>query len=698
MRQKLNFASDAKTWYDRASTATQLDAEPVLTFLSPAFSITWFRERGHRIWMAIIKPSEKVAEHFALSMEYVLIGHGFPTDFQQRTLLADPPAELQYRVDSRIRFVASAAPLMRATCAAWAAQKKIAIIPVDAQSLNLEGALQHTYDILTNSLWRRDVFDDSEPITDAAEFFGRQQAVQELATKAFLGQPTAVFGLRKIGKSSLLRRVQGLLDVDAGHLVATTLLLCNSTRLKAGRWWTVLVELLNGWSRTLELRAAALGSPVRPRVAKLAELITEGRRLGDPSAVAEAFEYDFSRLVRAAKQIQRDKGLGDLRLVAVFDEVDHFYPHLPDSGYWAEDYFFLWNTLQALKRGLSDPAEVVYTIGGVNPAGVEAGSLRGKPNPLFEMSRLFLGPLLLKESRELLMGLGSRVGFVFDDGAIDRCYEITGGHPWLLRKLGSKIHKAYSDRSERMLVTAGQVTRTFQRTKRDFYAHIDWILNHLRDVAPDEFRLLRDISVGGRDKYLSDWSDQGFRDTFADHLFEYGLVRFTDDRPEVALGLVRDALTLPAASSLSEQKKQLREAIDLFESTIRSRLRTDLGAALGLGAVVDAIVEAVPKEATNRSLGREQLRGVGENGGLQALVENLNWSDYLILLDKFHSQIRWSGQPIDADERMARIKEVVKFLHLVRHNNDSELHKIILDRGFDTVYRELTMVHEMVAG
>lgn len=697
-RKRIRWGAEAKASFDRSGRVTQIDAEPVLLFLSAGFFINWFKETNQRVWMAIIKPTEKLAQHFSLSMEYVVIGHGFPNDFQQRTLLAEPPLNEMYRVDPRIRFVASAAPLMRASCAAWAAQKRIAVIPLDPQEVSSEeDDLSRIYEILTAALWRRDVFDDSEPVTDPAEFFGRQHVVQEVVTKAFLGQPTAVFGLRKIGKSSLIRRVQGLLDADTSHITATALILCNNARIKSGRWWAVAADVLRGWAKAVEKRAEQLGSPVRPRISRLDELIRDGRTQ-DAAAVAEAFERDYSKLVRAAKQLQTDHALAEARFVAFFDEVDHLYPHLPDSGYWSEDYFLLWNTLQAIKRGLDDPAEIVYVLGGVNPAGVELGSIKGRPNPLFEMTKLVLGPLSLRESKELLTGFGSRVGFIFNDDSIERAYAITGGHPWLLRKLGSKLHKANISRSEQMTVTGAEVSRTFERTKRDFYAHVDWILNHLRDVAPDEFRLLKDIAVGGRDKYLTDWSDQAFRDTFAEHLSQYGLLKFESEHPEIAVGLVRDALLVPVASALPEQKRQLREAIDMLEASARVRLRLDLSASRDHTATVEAIVAAIPKEADNRQLGRDDLVNLGQTAGLQALLEALNWSDYLLLFDKYNTEIRWTGVAKDWPARLVQLKNVVSFVHLVRHNNDAELRSVFEAEGFDRKYADLLAVHEMVTG
>lgn len=574
----IDISPEARVLFDHSQDQTRQDAAPVFEFLSAAFRITWFRESGPRLYLAILKPKEPVASHFALDHEYFLVGHGFPADFHQRTLLAEPPREETYRLDSRIRFVASPAPTMRTACAAWAAQRRIAVIPIDVGPLLAAGShdrVEALLKLLGQSLWRRDVFDDSEPITDPAEFFGRELPVQELLTRTTLGQPTAVFGLRKIGKSSLLKRVQQLLAGDPAMVVASAFIQCNAARFRSGRWWNVLQEVQSQWLTALAGCAKASGSSVQPAAKKLSQLLRDGA-VPEDSKVGEAFERDFDKLLRAGRQIAADSRGRGVRFVAIFDEVDSVYPKGSAPDYWTSDYFTLWDSLQSLKRGLDDPSELVYVLGGVNPAPVERGSLMGRPNPLFELGVSFLRPLPLSESRALLTGLGSRAGLAFDVSAQERIHAVTGGHPWLLRKLGSKIHLTYNDRGAIRAITAEDVDRVFQRTKRAFYAHIDWILDHLKQVAPDEHRLLIDIAVGGRDKYLVEWAEESFRDVFAEHLSRYGLLRFDGEVPELEIGLIREAVTQPAASTFPEQKKQLREAVDQLESAIRNRLSLDL--------------------------------------------------------------------------------------------------------------------------
>src|SRR5215472_7426777 len=61
------------------------------------------------------------------------------------------------------------------------------------------------------------------PIFDVLNFFGREVLARDLIEQMNSGQPIGLFGLRKMGKSSLMRYIQGLmpcptacLDLQAG--------------------------------------------------------------------------------------------------------------------------------------------------------------------------------------------------------------------------------------------------------------------------------------------------------------------------------------------------------------------------------------------------------------------------------------------------------------------------------------------------
>ena len=537
------------------------------------------------------------------------------------------------------------------------------------------------------------MFDDSEPVTDSSEFFGRERPVHELHSRISLGRPTAVFGLRKIGKSSLLRRVQLLLGDSAATLNATAVLQCNASRIRGGRWWLVLEEVVEQWARWINSRAQAVGSKITVTPARLRTLRLKGE-LSDQK-VGTAFQRDFEHLAGAMAALAKQTDIGAWKFVVFFDEVDSLAPTDPAAGYWREDYFSLWDTLQTLKRGQDDPGIVVYVLGGVNPLVAEAGALLGRPNPLFETGILYLPPLPYEESRSLMLGLGGRSGLAFKEDALEEIFRITGGHPWLLRKLGSKIHLAFPDRGDQRQVTSEDVKRIFRREKRSFYSHVDWILNHLRNVAPHEYRLLRDIAMGGKDKYLSDWADDEFREVFADHLAKYGLLTFEGDVPEISVGLIREALTQPSASVFAEQKAQLREVIDQLETAIRNRLALDIPIGRSADECLDAILGSIPSGNSNRSRSTAQLRELGQQVGLRPILDELNWGDYVCVLEKHADAVRWAGRVLPGNERVDLLRVVFRQVQTVRHNNDRELKEIIDAGGYSSFYGRIQAALEM---
>jgi hypothetical protein len=374
------------------------------------------------------------------------------------------------------------------------------------------------------------------------------------------------------------------------------------------------------------------------------------------------------------------------------------YPDRTDAGYWKTDFFTFWNTLQTIKRRLDNPSQLVYVLGGVNPLGVERGSLLDQPNPLFETRPMYLPPLPLPEASALMKGLGGRMGLRFEDDAVAEIFNTVGGQPLLLRKVGSAIHESDIKRSASTLITAKHVRSILSRHKRYLYSHIIWVLDQLKLVAPEEDRLLRDIATGGEQAYLDVWADNEYRDAFAYHLERYGLIRFEDDIPKLILPIIRDALRKPVPSEFAEQKRQLRDLVDGMEQAIRARIASDIARTRDLADALEALVRAIPSDAKNRPMTREQLLDVGQAAGLEGVLESLNWGDYELILAKFYNEIQWIGPLIESSERMRAIKQGFAEAHLVRHNNDRELKQLILKDGFVAVWTRLSSIRDSMSG
>ncbi|MFM4677580.1 hypothetical protein ACEUD4_04215 [Aeromonas media] len=691
----INLHHEAEPSFESARQATKEAATPILEMLSSCFQISWFRETSPKVWLAVIKPSSKISTHFGLTHEYFVIGNGYSDDFHQRTLNQTPPDNISERLDPTIRFVASNSPRADAFCAAWAQKNKSTVIVLKSIAMNGATTADLVYKMLSASLWRRDFFAEAEPVRNPAEFFGREVVVNELYTKILLGSPVAIFGLRKIGKSSLLGRLEDLLEKDETAINITVSLIGNSTRLKSGRWWHAAQDAISGWQTKLQNIASICGSKVHAKAERLGNAISKKEL--DIRNLAVAFEKDIGSLLKCARALKNETNRDSVQLILILDECDHFYPHLSDSEHWRTDFFLFWNALQGIKRSLESPEELVYVLGGVNPSGVEQGSLLGEANPLYETQKIYLGPMTKPEADSLLEGLGRRMGLDFEPEALNYAYEAVGGHPLLIRRLGTAVHENALDRAERTKVTVQQVEKSFKKKKRDLFNQVVWFLDHLARVAPDEERLLRDIAQGGSQSYADLWGEDDFRETYAYHLERYGLLRFDSELPVISLSLVKDVLKRPVATEFVEQKKQLKDLIETIEQAVRIRLRMDLERDALPEEAVKRVVSAIPSDAKNRAMDRHELLDLGGIAGVGAVLDALNWGDYEILLDKCYEDIEWSGKLVEKAERLESIKLAFKKAHIIRHNNDHQLKEMLDKDGYRVIYERFSLVREMLA-
>ncbi len=693
----LRASQEAEAELSRGEPETVADARPVLELLSAGFEIRRFHIVRHGIWMACAVPDAAVRDEFHFPKECLVIGSTSGSEFGRELLTQASPLEWG-PIDDRIRIIASIDPLAEPACAAWAAAKNVDIVllrtvpPPEASSEDTKAAL---YRLLAAYLWHRDRFDDSEALRSRPEFFGNSATLDEVLRKIMAGGSVAILGLRKVGKSSLLRRVEDSLLADGMALNAVARLDGNSSRVKGGRWWNAAADVLAGWETSLQRTADAFSSKIRPKAKEFGDAIA--RRVVDTARLASALERDVFALVKAGRALRAEMGRDVLRLILLVDECEHLYPHIEGAGSWRADFFAFWNTLVQIKERLENRSELIFIVAGSDSSGVERGSLVDQPNPLFGTNAIYLRPLNRDDSGALLKGVGGLMGITFALDAIEYIHSTVGGHPFLLRRFGSAMHRADPGRSSTVTLNADRAAQVFRKHKREFYDQILWVLNHLRKVAPDEERLLRDIALGGVQAYQEIWKGNDLRDTYAENLKQYGLVQFQGDVPVLALQLIRDALQRPSANEFEEQKKQMKDLVDAIEGSLRSRLAVDLAKDVTISEAVHRVVSAIPADAKNRPLARQELIDLGEIHGLPAMLEAMNWGDYEILLNKFYDRIEWAQDNVERQERLSTIKITFLQAHLVRHNNDRELRELVNSEGFAAVYSRFCSVRDMFA-
>jgi hypothetical protein len=248
---------------------------------------------------------------------------------------------------------------------------------------------------------QRDPFDYTDIVREQTEFFGRSTVINGIVDKLRQGQQVGLYGIHKIGKSSLLERLRQHLNIGHPEI-------------------TVIRTLLNGQE-----------SGPADFYDKVLQALPGQTDLPDRNVL------DTSRFCRELRDFHERRSRRRLnhRVLLLIDEYPFLIPDNRGSG------------------GISGFAEILGTLKTLNaegwlqvlPCGRSAALNRTASwdrieNPFIGLlSPLFLTPLTREENDELMKTLGRRVGLGFTSQALDEVYAATAGHPMFSRSLGSRI-------------------------------------------------------------------------------------------------------------------------------------------------------------------------------------------------------------------------------------------------------------------
>ncbi len=316
---------------------------------------------------------------------------------------------------------------------------KLRMFPLDERSLRDAVAEFRPRAMLAQlrSQWLlgEDLFDKKDPVLDPAEFFGRGQVLRTLVRKAHRGEVFGLFGIRKMGKTSLAHRLRGhlsdavvamvdLQEVSSSSCVALAALLCE--------------RALDDWRAKFpdlpppELQTLPLGD--------------------DPTAAMMAFEANL-RVMRGA--ILETSQISTLFFL--IDEIENLIPHELEPGSFHEG-FAHYDSFFRLLRGLhqTDFSDVFsFAVIGANAQLCLQGRWGGRDNPIFQyLSEFYVGPLSAPETAEMISTLGSGMGLSFSEPALAALFDLSGGHPMVCRQLCSETAKVAGDQRPAVIDTA----------------------------------------------------------------------------------------------------------------------------------------------------------------------------------------------------------------------------------------------------
>ena len=222
-------------------------------------------------------------------------------------------------------------------------------------------------------------------------------------------------------------------------------------------------------------------------------------------------------------------------ILLLFDEIENISYEKSPSTHWCNelDFVFFWQSIRSTYQKYE--AKFTFCIFGTNPKCVEIATIQGKDNPIFNMIQpYYIAGFSVAQTRDMVRKLGRIMGIHFDENIYSKLVEDYGGHPFLIRRVCSKLAQIYPNRP----VDIDRLK--YKKAKNDFNienTYFDMILNVLTQFYPDEYEMLRLLALD--DKETFSFFVQA-DPAMVSHLIGYGIIYKTSDEYDFKIDAIRD--------------------------------------------------------------------------------------------------------------------------------------------------------------
>lgn len=323
--------SKSSEWQLRRATRMADEFRAALAGLGSITNATPLTYEGADYQRLLLQPADGLASALVTTREIIVLACPF-TDVQTRSIrLAENELErLSGRVEPGMVVVLHDDVDGSGTLREWGREQGITVLLVLAspripRAEDLEAAL-------CSGLYAHDPFDLAGPVRAAHQFYGRSE-VPDLARRLRTGDIHSIFGMRKIGKTSVLNRV--LAEAAEYHQMSCAFLDCSSDAVS-------------------KLNASGLLQSITTTVAAVLEGNAPHEQVS-PIHAANAHSLDT-----AARALLTSLTSSPRPLLLAFDEVDYISPSSPTAPHWVQEFnsFFRalrWVYQECSRRGVPFP-------------------------------------------------------------------------------------------------------------------------------------------------------------------------------------------------------------------------------------------------------------------------------------------------------------------------------------------------------
>jgi hypothetical protein len=462
-------------------------------------------------WVLHVRLPRTLEDSFGFTRQFVVFCTGI-SDLQTRNVeqLKRLIAAATPTVMSDFAIIVSRDPEAMSKLRDWAVERSegivvVAVTPDEIDQLLADSQLapQAIPRLLEEAFRARNLYDERDPV-HGDRFFGRAEDLRELDRLISHGnRHVGIFGLRRIGKTSLLLELIDRLRKRPEVVpIFVNLEISSSAPSAAHVAWRVgdaVAEILAARSNALSHNAAR-------------------RALHIPNDwTEEAPATLMTSLATSLVGVLSSGALRDARLVVILDEAEILLPNptdpMPDAIHFLR-----------MLRGVSQQTEqLTLVMAGVNATPSESPVIGEDDNPMFGLlSVRYLGPLDFAACGQMVREVGRRMRMRWDPGATKAVTTYVGGHPLLARLAASDVWARLPERPLRP--TAEMVNQDLQgfhvRNSNIFVQ----MVQSLRRYYPDELEVLKIIASGDKEFARSLLRDDA---SILNHLVGYGVVDST---------------------------------------------------------------------------------------------------------------------------------------------------------------------------
>ncbi len=285
------------------------------------------------------------------------------------------------------------------------------------------------------------LFDERNSITDTAMFFGRSVMLNTLHQELKEPQGIGLFGLRKSGKTSILRQLNYVL-----------------------RQQPVIHIDLQPYGGQADYASRLFNEFLNQLFSYLSDRTISKNRLSPDTSAAEG-ATDFIQLFIDITQILQDQDY-HLPIVCFLDEIERILPMPTDSRTKVETFNVVFGTFRALcqdKRILSLLVADVHPDCNRINQWEQDGVATNPVNNFFK--EFFVEPFSSDHTTMMLRDIGRLMGRIFDTESLDAIHQASGGHPFVSRQIASLLHQKI-DREPDGLIDWARAKRYVERSFR----------------------------------------------------------------------------------------------------------------------------------------------------------------------------------------------------------------------------------------